>query len=344
MKSKADSVEGQGVLSAHDEQVNLVKQELSDTIQVAQNKMGFYDVTHYHTINFRYVFTLPVAKLGGAAVGYVHFLPETLEKSIKLPSWVKEAFYWYVIRFYKSMDFLVTVNPYFIDRLVSYGVKREKISYIPNFVSSEKFYKITDKQGLRQQYQIDADKFVVLCVGQLQLRKGVLDFIEIARKQPDKLFLWAGAAVFGKISCGFDEIQQAIQQAPDNVIFMGLVPRERMNELYNLADVMFLPSYEELFPMTILESMNCGIPILLRDIDIYKNILFDFYLSETDNDGFMACLNRLESDAEYYAAASAASLKGHAFYHRDHISKMWGDFYEMVTQKASKKQQSNTQA
>lgn len=130
--SKADTVQGQGVLSAHDEQVKLVKEQLGDEFTVLENSHSFCDITHYHTINPQFLFGLPFAKHKGTAVGYVHFLPETLENSIKLPPLVKKAFYWYVMRFYKSMDYLVTVNPYFIDRLEAYGVDRDKVSYIPN--------------------------------------------------------------------------------------------------------------------------------------------------------------------------------------------------------------------
>ena len=39
-----------------------------------------------------------------------------------------------------------------------------------------------------------------------------------------------------------------------------------------------LPSYEELFPMCILEAMCVNLPVLTRDLDIYNGILFDFYL------------------------------------------------------------------
>lgn len=331
MKSQANKVKGQGVLSAHDEQVNLVKQELSENIKVFENKHGRYDITHYHTINLNYFLGIPFAKIRGTTVGYVHFLPETLEKSIQLPSALKKAFYWYVIQFYKRMDYLVTVNPYFIDRLAEYGIDRNKISYIPNFVSAEQFYPIANKAPLRARYHLSEDQFVVLCVGQLQLRKGVLDFIEIAKQQPDVLFLWAGDAVFGKISNGYAEIQRAKAEAPPNVVFCGLIEREKMNHLYNLADVMFLPSYEELFPMTILESMNCRIPILLRKLDIYRNILFDFYLSEADNQGFLHQINRLKSDPDYYQQACESSYRGHLFYHRDHVAAMWSDFYERIS-------------
>lgn len=333
MKSKADMVEGQGVLSAHDEQVNLIRDELSEYFDVSENQHGAFDITHYHTINPGYLLEQPFVKTKGVSVGYVHFLPETLENSIKLPGPIRKIFYRYVIHFYKSMDYLVTVNPYFIERLVAYGVDRKKVSYIPNFVSDKQFFPIEDKAALRKKYQLEPDIFTVLCVGQLQKRKGVLEFIEIAKQMPEVRFLWAGSSVFGKISDGFDEINYAVENAPDNVTFLGLIDRSKMNELYNLADVMFLPSYEELFPMTILESMNCKIPILLRDLEIYEDILFDYYLRESDNQGFMQCINRLKQKDSFYQSACAKSYEGHLFYSREHVSAMWKTFYEAVALK-----------
>ena len=332
MLSKADMVKGQGVLSAHDEQVNLVKQELAEEFEVIENKFKLCDIMHFHTINPEFFFMIPFAKRKGKTVGYVHFLPETLENSIHLPTLLKIIFYKYVIAFYKSMDYLVTVNPYFIDVLEKYGVDRNKVSYIPNFVDSKSFYILEDdkRQKLREKYKLNPNMFTVLCVGQLQKRKGIFDFIDIAKKMPDVQFAWAGNFAFGKISDGYEQIKKILDNVPDNVHFLGLIDREKMNEVYNMSDIMFLPSYEELFPMTVLESMNCGVPILLRDIDIYENILFDFYLKGNQNNDFITIINRLRNDREFYDSASKMSWKGHEYYSKEHVSKMWKEFYLKV--------------
>lgn len=339
MLSMAHQVQGQGVLSAHDEQVNLVKQNLSKEFIVIENKLKFCDIMHYHTVNFRYFLSLPLAKLKGITVGYVHFLPETLENSIKLPYLLKKIFYWYVITYYKSMDSLVTVNPYFIKRLAFYGIDEDRVTYIPNFVSSETFYKLelADKRDLREKYNLDKDKFTVLCVGQLQKRKGVIAFIEIAKQLPHIQFAWAGTFAFGKISDGYEQITKIVNNPPSNVTFLGLVDRDKMNEVYNLADVMFLPSYEELFPMTILESMNCGVPILLRDLEIYEDILFDFYLRANDNDSFIKIIENLRNDKDYLEHASTLSFKGHIFYSREHVASMWQEYYTLITSRQKSK-------
>ena len=194
MMSSATSVKGQGVGSAYIEQVGLVSSELSDKFEVTINKRIKADITHYHTINFGYYLSMKSLTSRGKSVGYVHMLPETVETSVNLPRFMKQIFYKYMISFYKRMDYLVTVNPYFIGRLAHYGVDKSKVTYIPNFVSSEVFHPVSpeEKIKLREKYGIDKDKFTVICAGQLQVRKGVFDFIEVAKRMPDVQFVWAG--------------------------------------------------------------------------------------------------------------------------------------------------------
>ncbi len=331
MLSGAAKVKGQGVLSAYEEQVRLVK-DLDDVYEVTENKVKLADITHYHTINFRFFLGLPFVKMKSATVGYVHFLPETVEQSLDLPKPIRKAFYWYMMKFYRSMDQLVTVNPYFIERLASYGVDPSRVTYIPNFVSSEQFHPLSPKKvdAVKEQYGIAKDKFVVFCAGQLQIRKGVMDFIKVAKRMPDVEFVWAGGFSFGQITDGYKEIKDITEHPPENVKFLGIVDRSDMNGLYNAADVMFLPSFEELFPMTILEAMCCHKPILLRDIDLYPNILFDYYCKGSNVEDFVSEIRRLQNDESYRQSAVEASKRGNTFYSREHVQSMWREYYANV--------------
>ncbi|MDD2954912.1 MAG: glycosyltransferase family 4 protein [Oscillospiraceae bacterium] len=334
MLSHADSVQGHGVLTAHDEQVELVRTELSDEFSVVENSWRSCDITHFHTINPDLLLRLPGARMKGKTVGYVHFLPETMDKSIRLPALARAVFYRYIIWFYKRMDYLVAVNPYFIERLAAYGVDPERVTYIPNFASEKEFFRLPDekRRSLRQSYGLDPDRFTVVCAGQLQKRKGVFDFVSIAQRMPDVQFVWAGGYTFGKLSDGCEEIQALVRSAPSNVCFPGLVPHDKMNEFYNLADVMFLPSYDELFPMTILEAMNCRVPILLRDLLLYEGILTGYYQKGHSNGELMAQLQRLKKDPQWYETAAAMSWKGHEFYCRAHVAQLWRSFYAQVAE------------
>lgn len=339
MMSSATKVKGQGVGSAYIEQVNLVREGLGDKFEVFENAHMKADITHYHTINPGYYLGRKSKTKKGRSVGYVHMLPETVETSLNLPKFAKKIFYKYMIKFYDSMEYLVTVNPYFIGRLQHYGVNPDKVTYIPNYVSSEQFHPVSaeEKLKLREKYGIPKDSFVAVCAGQLQQRKGFFDFVKIAEQMPDMTFAWAGGFSFGKITDGYKEINKIMENPPSNLKLLGMIERENMNEVYNLGDVMFLPSFEELFPMTILEAMCAHVPILLRDLEIYNDILFDFY-SKTDGiDGFIAELVKLRDDKEYYSQCVENSKRGNEFYSKEHVTKMWDEFYTKVLDSIPKK-------
>lgn len=338
MLSSANKVKGQGVSSAYIEQVDLVKNGLKNNYEININKFKFCDIMHYHTIDFKFFLTIKFSKFSGTSVAYVHFVPQTIEDSLKLPKNVKKIFYKYIIWFYKSVDHLVVVNPYFIDLLKSYGVHENKITYIPNFVSEENFYNLekSEKDQLKERYNISRNKFVVLGVGQVQSRKGILDFIEVAKKLPHIEFLWAGGFSFGHITEGYSELKKIMEKPPSNVKFLGIISREDMNEVYNLADLMFLPSFSELFPMSVLEAMALKLPILLRDLEIYHSILFKYYLKGKEIEEFVSVIESMRNNKEDYNVWSGNSWKCHEFYSRDAVLEMWKNFYDQIYREKNK--------
>ncbi|MBA1392552.1 glycosyltransferase, partial [Lactobacillus sp. XV13L] len=229
MFSQATSVKGQGVGSAYQELITLLRTHLVDEFYVTNNKYGVSDLTHYHTINPTY-FANSFSPARGRKIGYVHFLPETLEGSVKLPKGAKKIFYRYVVDFYKRMDQIVVVNPIFIDKLVKYGIKRKNVRYIPNFVARDEFYPECQEQknAFRHQLGIPLDKFVVFGDGQVQARKGVDDFAKMARANPDMQFIWAGGFSFGKITDGYDHFKELVDNPPQNLQFTGIIDRSRL--------------------------------------------------------------------------------------------------------------------
>lgn len=330
MLSMADTVEGQGVGSAYKELVNLLEEGAKDLFEVSINEHKKSDIIHAHTTEPQSYIKMKLNK--GVNVAYCHFLPDTLEGSLKLPKVAFNIFKKYVVKFYDCADYLVVVNPIFIDDLVKYGIKREKIVYIPNYVSKDKFYKKNKAEvnKVKKEFGIPEDKFVVLGAGQVQHRKGVLDFVEVAKKLPDVQFVWCGGFSFGKITDGYEELQKVVENPPKNVLFTGIIKREKMNDMFNMADILFMPSYNELFPMTILEAVNCHKPLLLRDLDLYHNILFDKYLSGKDNTEFVNLINELKNNKQLYKKQSKESKEISEFYSKENILQIWKDFYVKI--------------
>ena len=336
--SHADMAEAQGVLSVYREQTRILEKYGKDDFDLSYNKLfGKYDLYHIHSVNPSfYFFTLKKRK---PTIVFVHFLPDTLDGSVKLPKFAFKAFKWYVTSFYKKAKEIVVVNPSFKKELVRFGIDEKKITYIPNFVSHNSFFEKTPEEriALKKEYGLPLDKKTVIAVGQVQTRKGVLDFIRTAEKCPNLNFVWAGGFSFKGITDGYKELKAEMEKERPNLKFLGIQPREKMNDLYNASDIFFLPSFNELFPMALLEACNSGLPYLVRDLDLYKDILLGDYLRASDLEGFASLLNKLGTDEAFYQNAKTYSKEIADTYTEEKNYLLWKDFYTKVYQKYRKK-------
>ena len=75
------------------------------------------------------------------------------------------------------------------------------------------------KKELRREWGLDPERFTVVCAGQLQTRKGVMEFAKIAERLPQMQFVWAGNFAFGNMSDGHRELEQLLQNHPEKSAF-----------------------------------------------------------------------------------------------------------------------------
>lgn len=333
MFSQAESVAGQGVGSAYRELINMLSKHFSDQLDIRINEYQPSDITHYHTINFPYYLSALNSRRRGVKVGYVHFLPHTLDGSIKLVKPARFLLHQYLLAFYRAMDKLVVVNPIFGQELVDqYGFDPDKIEYIPNFVSKDTFFPMPGqaKANFRQELGYKDSDFIVLGVGQIQKRKGIDDFIALAHRYPDIQFLWVGGFSFGKITDGYEDYKKVYDNPPANLRFAGIVDRSLMNSYYNIADVFLLPSYNELFPMAILEAFSAHTPVMLRDLDLYHAIIEDYYIPAKDSDDMGRQLAHMKANPVQLQAYKDLAKQGSEFYSEDRVAQLWLDFYQSL--------------
>ena len=332
MLSSAETVKGQGVASAFREQVTLIE-EMKDDFHVEINsKSSDFDIYHIHTVDPKYKMRMNKKHLN---VMYVHFVPSKNDGSLKLPKLFNWIFNKYVEKTYRKADEIIVVNPCFIEELEKIKIPRENITYIPNFVDHDKFKSIQrDKiDELKVKYNIPLNRFVVLGCGQIQTRKGFDDFVEVARQNPDMIFVWAGGFSFGRITDGYKKYKKLLENLPQNMIHLPIIERIYMNEIFNICDVLFMPSFIELFPMTILEACNVYKPFLVRDLNLYKPILFDKYCRGKSVNDFSKELIKLKTDVTYYNQCSENSKFISNFYNKDILKKTWKDYYFRVYEK-----------
>ena len=331
VRSVSSRVKGQGVDSAFKDHVEILKK--SSRLKVYINDWRLCDILHVHTLDPVSFFMMWLHKLfHRKIVVSVHVVPDSLKGSLKLPKWFEKIFVKYMIRFYKFADKCVVVNSFFVKELVKLGIPVHKVKFIPNVVSEKMFRpQPHKKREYRQKFGIPEDSFVVVSTGQVQKRKGVDDFVKTARILKDVLFVWVGGFSFGKITDGYEEYRKLVENPPDNLRFTGLVDRETVAEYLNASDVFFLPSYQELFPMAVLEASRCNLPLVLRDVDIYKEILDGRYLCATSPEEFASVIRRLKENKKFYNEYVKKAAELADIYSPRNILKQWEELYHELT-------------
>ena len=333
MLSIADAVKGHGVETAYNELISILNKYGKDELEIVHNKGLDADILHLHTPDPVSFFKQRLTK--NTTLTYVHFLPNTLEGAIKMPGVFMDIYAWWVKKIYLKSDYLVVVNPTYIDEMIKLGFNKERIFYIPNIVSNDNFFVVPDKlkKQYRKKYGYTDDDFIVVSVGQLHKGKGVLDFIELAKENPNIKFIWVGGFNFGNMMEGYKEIKEVYDNPLPNLRFTGVIERNEVNIFCNMSDVFILPSYYESFALVALEAANTEKPIILRDLDTYKDIYYDNVLYGKNNKDFNKYIRNLKNDKKLYKEYVSNTKKIKKMYNEKEIYIKWLNLYKTIYNK-----------
>lgn len=97
-----------------------------------------------------------------------------------------------------------------------------------------------------------------------------VDFVELAKRLPQYQFIWFGEANLNTISF---KARKAARTKLPNLKFAGYVKPEELREAYGSCDLFLFPSREETEGIVVLEALAMKIPVLIRDIPVYKDWL-----------------------------------------------------------------------
>ena len=161
-------------------------------------------------------------------------------------------------------------NSFTLSNVVSPFVKRFSIS---NGVDPERFHKDEEKAKIfRDYFHLREDEKVVMGVGLLFARKGIRDFVKVAKAFPDYKFIWFGD--ISRLIIPF-EISEIVENPPANVIFPGYISGDVIEGAYSSASCFFFPSYEETEGIVVLEALSSECPVIVRDIGAFEDWLKD---------------------------------------------------------------------
>ncbi len=301
MVSESDiSVQGHGVHTAYVEMADAL--EKRDDIEVLRGEFGKQvdcDVVHLHTIGTRTWRKL--LQPGVEKVVSAHVVPSSLVGSLAGAQYWLPLARWYMRWFYNRADKVLAVSAMVAEILHSeLRVPKEKIEVFYNTVDMSRYKSsAADRRAARRQLKLAAEDFIVLGVGQVQPRKRLDVFIEMAKALPDVTFVWVGGIPFKQLGADYANMQRLMRHAPANMVITGVIPHGKVRSYLLAADVFCLPAEQENHPMCVLEAAGAGLPIILRDIPEYGDTFAGDALLCGDGE-FLAAVKKLRGDKEFY--------------------------------------------
>ncbi|MCP8309558.1 MAG: glycosyltransferase family 4 protein, partial [archaeon] len=157
------------------------------------------------------------------------------------------------------------------------GVDEAKISYIPPCVDVDVFR--PEKSNVKEMRGL-SDNQVILFVGRLVRQKGLEYLIkslpQIIKTVPKAMLVVVGD---GPFKAELIRLSQELG-VTKHVRFLGTYPYDRIQEVYQMADVVVLPSiptkvWSEQFGYVLIEAMACGKAVVGTRIGAIPEIIID---------------------------------------------------------------------
>lgn len=230
-----------------------------------------YDICHINTVFPKSAsFAKRAKKAGKKIVYHAHSTKEDFENSFILSNELAPLFKKWLIYCYKKGDLILTPTEYSKNILQSYEIGKE-IKVVSNGIDLDFWKEKTeDRKNFYQRYGLDKNKKSIISVGLFIERKGILDFVDLAKRLPQYEFIW-----FGELNLALvpEKIKKAVQTDLKNLHFAGYVDQELLREAYSGSDLYIFPTFEETEGIVLLEALSTKADIIIRDIEIYKNLI-----------------------------------------------------------------------
>lgn len=239
------------------------------------DKKDDYDILHINTYFPKSFFVAKKAKKKGKKIVYhAHSTEEDYKNGFIFSKLTSKIFKWWIIKCYSLGDVILTPTPYSKKLLQGYkGLENKRIIDISNGIELEFFKKDESlKNSIKKRYGYKKDDKVIFGVGLYIKRKGIIDFVELAKRMPEYKFIWFG---YSPLLFSGKDVRRAVKTKLPNLVFAGYVEPQIIKEAMNGADLYLFPTLEETEGIPIIEACACKQNAIIRDIPIFDDWLKD---------------------------------------------------------------------
>lgn len=234
-----------------------------------------YDILHVNTYFPKsYFLTKRAKKKGKKIVYHAHSTEEDFKDGFIFCRQISPLFKKWLIKCYSLGDVIVTPTPYSKKLLEGYkGLEDKPIYDVSNGIELD-FFKPDKKLGekFRKDYGYTKDDKVIFGIGLYIERKGIVDFVELAKRLPQYKFIWFG---YSPLAAATKPVRKAVNTKLDNLTFAGYVEQDVIKGAMNGGDLYLFPTLEETEGIPIIEACACKTNAIIRDIPIFEGMFID---------------------------------------------------------------------
>ena len=229
-----------------------------------------FDIAHINFYGPRsFALAKAAIKAGKKVVYHAHSTEEDFKDGFFFGKSLSPLFKKWLVRCYSLGSVLVTPTEYSKRLLRKYGLT-QPIFAISNGTDTGFFVKDAEAgKAYRESLGLSSDEKLIVSIGLYIERKGIVDFVELARRMPGYTFLWLG---YSPLIAATRPVRKAIEEAHTlpNLILPGHVDKTIVKAALSAADLFLYPTKEETEGIPILEAFACETPTLVRDIPVFE--------------------------------------------------------------------------
>ncbi|MBT2731114.1 glycosyltransferase family 4 protein [Carnobacterium sp. ISL-102] len=238
-------------------QVHTLKQQSRYDLSILKRLAQFindhaFDIVHTHGARANFIFSMIRRKVAARWLITVHSDPtfDFMDRGIKGTLFTKLN-----LASLKKADHLIVVTDSLMQPLLELGIIPKKMTIIYNGLQ---FEPNTAKTYAKN------DRFTLTCIARLHPIKGhdlLLESLHAAHFNDFRLNLVGD----GDLKASLEKKAQQLNMQK-NVHFLGFLNKPQVEETIAHSDITILASYNEGFPMVLLESANQKVPFIATDV------------------------------------------------------------------------------
>jgi len=245
----------------------------AEGIEYTLDKNEPHDIVHINTVFPQSLIRAKKSKRQGKTVIFhAHSTEEDFRNSFMFSNAVSPLFKQWIKQCYSTSDLILTPSQYSKELLTNYSMN-PPIEVISNGIDL-KFWRTSKNETsfFKQKYQKNPSKKLIIAVGLPIKRKGILDFVELAKRMPEYEFIW-----FGYSNPKFlpKEVKEAWETNLPNLTFAGYVERDTLRVAYRASDLYLFLTHEETEGIVLLEALASKTNVLVRDIPVFGPPMID---------------------------------------------------------------------